>query len=156
MQGLCDYAGWLYVQPGLQSLLLELQDEAGLDVLLLLTACWLGQHPAAADAALWQSLRTSQRSWQAEVITPLRQVRRVLAHEPASRHLYEQVKACELAAEWHQLAVLEQLCLPLVASSGEPPARCMLAHLHLAGDGTNDRRIQQLAAAALAAWASRN
>lgn len=155
MQGLSDYAGWLYGQPGLQSLLLELQDDAGLDVLLLLTACWLGQHPLKADAALWQSLRASQTRWQTQVITPLRQVRRVLATEPATSHLYEQVKACELAAEWHQLAVLEQICQPLM-TSGNSPERCMLAHLHHGSDGATDRRIQQLATAALAAWVSRS
>lgn len=155
MQGLSDYAGWLYGQPGLQSLLLELQDEAGLDVLLLLTACWLGQRPANADAALWRSLHASQTLWQARVIAPLRQVRRALADEPATSHLYEQVKACELAVEWHQLAVLEQTCQPVMASSAELPEKCMLTHLHFASDGKLDRRIQQLATAALAAWASR-
>ena len=41
MAGLADYAGWLYGQPGMQELLLGLQDEHGEDVLLLLTACWL-------------------------------------------------------------------------------------------------------------------
>lgn len=155
MQGLSDYAGWLYGQPGLQPLLLELQDEAGLDVLLLLTACWLGQHRVKADAALWRSLRASQAPWQAQVIAPLRQVRRVLADEPATSHLYEQVKACELAAEWHQLAVLEQSCQPVMAG-GDSAEGCMLAHLHLGSDSVTDRRIQQLATAALAAWASRS
>ncbi|NLY58801.1 MAG: DUF2390 domain-containing protein, partial [Gammaproteobacteria bacterium] len=36
MQGLADYAGRLYAEPGMQELLLWLQDEAGQDVLLLL------------------------------------------------------------------------------------------------------------------------
>ena len=155
MQGLSDYAGWLYGQPGLRSLLLELQDEAGLDVLLLLTACWLGQHRVKAEVALWRSRRASQTPWQAQVLTPLRQVRRALADEPVTSHLYEQVKACELSTEWHQLAVLEQSCQPVMASADSAEG-CMLAHLHLASDGATDRRIQQLATAALAAWASRS
>lgn len=148
MTGLSDYAGRLYAQPGVQPLLLELQDEAGEDVLLLLTACWLGQRQVRADAALWQALRASQVRWQVQVITPLRQVRRALADDAAARHLYEQVKACELASEWHQLGVLEQLCQPVVASVAAP-ASCMLAHLRLGSENPDDNRIRHLATAAL-------
>ncbi len=110
MTGLTDYAGWLYAQPGIQELLLGLQDEHGEDVLLLLTACWLGTHGLQADPALWGELKAVQQPWRDEVIVPLRQVRRRLAGDSACRSLYEQVKACELAAEWQQLGVLEALC----------------------------------------------
>lgn len=110
MTGLTDYAGWFYRQPGMQELLLGLQDGQGEDVLLLLTACWLGTHGLQADPALWGELKAVQHPWREEVIVPLRKVRRHLAGDSACRSLYEQVKTCELAAEWQQLGVLEALC----------------------------------------------
>lgn len=150
MSGLSDYAGWLYAQPGVESLLLTLQDEAGQDVLLLLTACWLGRRQVAADAQLWRSLHGCQTPWREQVIAPLRQVRRTLAGDSATGALYQQIKACELAAEWHQLGVLEQLCQRGVATN-EPALDCILAHLHRCGGDPADQRLQQLATAALAA-----
>ena len=147
MTGLTDYAGWLYRQPGMQELLLGLQDDAGQDVLLLLTACWLGQRQVAADAELWGSLHASQAPWREKVIQPLRQVRRQLSGNPATAALYEQIKACELNAEWHQLAVLERLC-GAAAGSADAPHKCMLAHLLQCCGGAGDERLEQLAAAA--------
>lgn len=147
MTGLTDYAGWLYGRPGMQELLLGLQDEAGQDVLLLLTACWLGQQRARADEQLWQSLHASQRPWREQIIAPLRQVRRSLAGSPATADLYEQVKACELAAEWHQLGRLELLCQQ-VPSSDDALQACLQAHLqHCCGE-LDDLRLEQLITAA--------
>lgn len=148
MTGLTDYAGWLYVQPGMQALLLALQDDAGQDVLLLLTACWLGQRQVRADSELWTSLHASQTPWREKVIQPLRQVRRHLAGNAVTAALYERIKACELDAEWHQLAVLERLCAGVV-SSGDAPQDCMAAHLAQCCGGLRDVRLQQLAVAAV-------
>lgn len=147
MTGLADYAGWLYAQPGLERLLLELQDEAGQDVLLMLTACWLGRRQRRAEPGLWQALQALQRPWREQVITPLRQVRRGLADNPAVTRLYEQVKACELAAEWHQLGVIEESCAD-AAVIAQPPFDCVLAHLALCCGGLEDVRLSTLAAAA--------
>lgn len=149
MAGLADYAGWLYAQPGMQQLLLELQDEAGQDVLLMLTACWLGWQQRAAGPQLWQALHAVQRPWREQVIEPLRQVRRSLAGKVEVAALYEQVKACELAAEWHQLAVLERLCAG-AAGSAQAPRQCLLAHLAQCCGDTADSRLQSLTSAALA------
>ena len=147
MTGLTDYAGWLYAQPGMQELLLGLQDEAGQDVLLLLTACWLGQRRVSAEPALWRSLHAAQTPWREKVIQPLRQVRRHLAGSSAAAALYEKVKACELSAEWHQLAELERLCAG-VASSEEAPQACIAAHLAQCCGELGGGRWQELAAAA--------
>ncbi|GGJ04765.1 TIGR02444 family protein [Halopseudomonas pertucinogena] len=149
MAGLADYAGWLYGQPGMQTLLLELQDEAGQDVLLMLSACWLGRQQREAEPQLWQELHAAQRPWRERVIQPLRQVRRGLAGNPDVAALYEQVKACELAAEWHQLTVLERLCAG-AAGTGQAPRDCVLAHLARCCGSTQDVRLHTLASAALA------
>jgi len=148
MAGLADFAGCLYAQPGVQRLLLVLQDEAGQDVLLLLTACWLGRRRIAADARLWQSLHACQTPWRERIILPLRQVRRTLAGKLGNASLYEQVKACELATEWHQLDRLEQLCQEQRSTEASPHL-CILTHLaHCCGE-LNDDRLKQLATVAL-------
>lgn len=153
MAGLAEYAGGLYAQPGMQQLLLELQDDGGHDVLLLLTACWLGRWQRRADPGLWQAIHQYQAPWREQIITPLRQVRRTLAGDVAVTELYEQVKACELAAEWHQLTMLEGLCAAS-GSSGEGPANCILAHLAQCSGERIDARLRALAAAA-AEWVPR-
>ena len=147
MTGLTDYAGRLYGRPGVQELLLGLQDEAGQDVLLLLTACWLGQRRVRAQAQLWQLLHETQEPWREQVIVPLRQVRRSLAGSVATIDLYEQVKACELAAEWHQLGNLELLCQHVVSADDALQA-CIRAHLQHCCGRLDDLRLEQLATAA--------
>lgn len=147
---LTEYAGRLYARPGVEPLLLELQDEAGQDVLLLLMACWLGTHGVRAEAPLWQSLRDRQAPWRERVIEPLRQVRRALTGDVDAAALRAQVKDCELAAEWHQLEQLETMCLALTpaADAADAALSCVRAHLALSSNGSNDARLEQLAVAA--------
>ena len=147
MTGLTDYAGWLYAQPGMQELLLGLQDEAGQDVLLLLTASWLGQRRMSAEPELWLSLHAAQTPWRERVIQPLRRVRRHLAGSSAAAALYEQVKACELSAEWQQLAEWERLCAG-GAGTAQAPQACIAAHLAQCCGELGGGRLKALAAAA--------
>lgn len=125
-----EYAGQLYAWPGVEPLLLELQDAAGQDVLLLLTACWLGVRGSPADGHHWQLLQAQQAPWRQQVIEPLRQVRRALTGNHAAAALRAQVKECELAAEWHQLAQLEHYCEALEVGK-VPPDAAVAAHLAL-------------------------
>src|SRR5690606_29654591 len=125
-----EYAGQLYAWPGVEPLLLEHQDAAGQDVLLLLTACWLGVRGSPADGHHWQLLQAQQAPWRQQVIEPLRQVRRALTGNHAAAALRAQVKECELAAEWHQLAQLEHYCEALEVGK-VPPDAAVAAHLAL-------------------------
>lgn len=148
---LTEYAGWLYGQPGVEPLLLELQDQAGADVLLLLVACWLGRTAVPADLVLWQRLHADQTPWREQVIDPLRQVRRALANNTQTAALYKQVKACELAAEWHQLKQLEALCRAAINPPEDRPwLGAMQAHLAMSGEASGDRRVGALAELAVA------
>ncbi len=142
---LSEYAGWLYQRPGVQPLLLELQDSAGADVLLLLVACWLGRCKVQADPHLWQTLHQRQQPWRQQVIEPLRQVRRALSGDTQTAALYAQVKACELAAEWYQLERLEQDCLPLMRPDVVSTSGSIQAQLSLCGQAVGDQRLQVLA-----------
>lgn len=104
----------LYRFPGVEPALLQLQDDQGVSVPLLLWAAWLctqgvtlAQLPAAELRALL--------AWEKDTVGPLRALRRKLKPE-AQAHaslasLREQVKVCEQQAEWWLLARLAELPL---------------------------------------------
>lgn len=98
-----QYAEAVYERPGVEPLLLDLQDNYGCDVLLLLYACWLGRRREAASYSRWEAIVDWHWPWQAQVVTPLRTARRFLKGREASVELYRQVKDCELEAELLQL-----------------------------------------------------
>ena len=98
--------GWsleIYGRPGVEEALLDLQDRLGLDVNLLLFACWTG---AAGRGRLsgseWTRLIDGTADWRASVVEPIRAVRRHLKDRgdmPGATALRERVKALELEAE---------------------------------------------------------
>jgi uncharacterized protein (TIGR02444 family) len=99
-----------YARPGVAEALIALQDEAGIDVNLVLYGVWLGLSGRSRldDAALAAAQRAT-RALRTEIVRPLRRLRRHLAGfaEPDLRHLYEAFKRLELAAEravQHRLA----------------------------------------------------
>lgn len=124
---LIDYVSRLYPRPGVEPLLLRLQNEHDLDVLLLLAACWLGCSGRAAAVADWRAIAAWQAPWHRQVIAPLRAARVAVRGMEGDTTLYSQIKDCEQAAEWLQLARLEGECLRLIPA-GEAEPDC-LQHL---------------------------
>jgi len=111
-----------YAGEGVAEACLDLQERRGCDVNVLLFCCWLGAsgRPTLTAERLRGILKASD-AWQAEIVRPLRQVRRLLKDRPWSETLPETVDAvrrrvadAELAAEH-----AEQLKL---ASLHSPPA----------------------------------
>jgi uncharacterized protein (TIGR02444 family) len=103
---LWDFAIEMYARPGVEAACLRLQDEAGLDVMLLLFCLWLAAagYGRIGAAELVEAMAATRR-WREDVIQPLRRVRRALkGHlagvpaEPAAA-LRRDIGACELAAE---------------------------------------------------------
>ena len=98
-----SFAEALYGRAGVEAACLDLQDRRGLDVAVLLHACWLGTRARVLCVTM---------PWRNEVVRPLRRVRRRLKAglEGMPRELSEpvrqQVKAAELAAERALLALL--------------------------------------------------
>jgi uncharacterized protein (TIGR02444 family) len=101
----------LYAKPGVSQACLLLQDRLGVDVSLLLTTLFYAEHrgvelPTEAIAALDRSVAP----WRAEVIVPLRQLRRrlkgggLLAHP--TDEFYRRIKADELLAEQIEIGAL--------------------------------------------------
>lgn len=100
----------LYADPALQHALLRRQDEEGLDVVLHLFARWTAAQGHALDAAALTQAEALVAAWRAEVITPLRALRRSMktmgAHTAQREAVRDKVKAAELAAERAQVQML--------------------------------------------------
>lgn len=118
---LADYVSRLYPYPGVEHLLLRLQNERGLDVLLLLAACWLGCSGRAAAVADWRAICVWQAPWQRQVIGPLRAARIAVRGLGDDAALYSRIKDCEQAAEWLQIGRLEGECLRLIPAGDAEP-----------------------------------
>jgi uncharacterized protein (TIGR02444 family) len=106
----------LYTAPGVAAACLGLQDQHGCDVNLLLFAAWMGavRHRTMTAAEMAEAA-TAVEDWHAEIVRPLRGVRRRLKSGPppapdeASEALRTRIKSIEIEAERIELAVLEML-----------------------------------------------
>jgi len=98
----------VYAAPGAADACLALQDEAGVDIPLLLAALWSAvEGPGVLDAAALTALDAVVADWRDNVVRPLRRIRRWMkASGHAAHPLRERVKADELAAERHELAMI--------------------------------------------------
>jgi len=110
----------LYSGEGVAEACLDLQDRRGCDVNILLFCCWLGAsgRPTLTADRLRAILRASD-GWQASVVRPLREVRRLLKNRPWPDALPETVDAvrrrvadAELAAEHAEQIKLASLYAP--------------------------------------------
>jgi len=111
----------IYSGEGVAEACLDLQDRRGCDVNVLLFCCWLGAsgRPTLTADRLRAILKVSD-VWQAEIVRPLRQVRRLLRDKPWHEALPETVDAArrrvadaELAAEHAEQLALAGLYSPL-------------------------------------------
>ena len=101
----------IYGKPGIESLLLRLQDDFGADVNMLLCAVWLGQQGILIHSSQWQALNQVVESWRRECVVPLRSVRRFLKLQHDVESLREQLKMLGLEAECYQQALIYQQLL---------------------------------------------
>ena len=88
-----------YARPGVSAACLALQDEHGLDVNLVLYACWVGISGCGRLGV--EDLAAAERAvapWRGAVLEKLRAARRAMKHEDVAE-LYAEAKALELAAE---------------------------------------------------------
>jgi uncharacterized protein (TIGR02444 family) len=68
----------LYAKPGVAPALIRLQDRLGLDVNMLLYCCWAGAGGRSLTSADLAAVEAAAEPWQAEVVRPLRSIRRRL------------------------------------------------------------------------------
>lgn len=151
--GLWDWAVQAYGRPGAASACLHLQDAHSQNVPLLLAAAWAASQARTLDLDAAVHLA---RAWEADVVAPLRAVRRALkvSHGPipdAGREaLRETVKAVELESERLLLAALEKLAWPgEPADPGVALGRAAAAWAHMKFSAPPPGEVAALAAALL-------
>lgn len=151
--GLTAWALDGYRQPGVMPALLALQDEFGLDVLLLLNTAWLWSRGCSLPVGALGGLLARHSPWQAQVVMPLREVRRKLKPDAAAQELYQQVKAVELEAELLQLGRLqvwaEELSVRQQVALTEQLRELSVALLRRKGDARLQSLLEQYAAAVI-------
>lgn len=113
----------VYAAPGVAEECLEVQERLGINVNVLLYAAWLGAARGIIlqDAEL-RMIDDAVEGWTAEVVQPLRAVRRRLKvmpqiEDPAVQAVRKQVTQAELSAEQIQQAMLYRLTDDLGRSS---------------------------------------
>jgi uncharacterized protein (TIGR02444 family) len=109
----------IYARPGVAEACLTLQNEAGVDVMLLLTTTFAAvNHRLLLTTDEIRTLDEACRPWRVQIVWPLRTIRTGLKTGPqpapneATEPFRSQVKALELAAEKLQNKLLVE-CLPL-------------------------------------------
>lgn len=120
----------VYRAPGVQEACLALQDRCGADVNLLLFCGWVGLTGRALDQRLLRQAAACVGRWQAEVVAPLRAVRRTLKHggskastAASALALRRRIAVLELEAESVEQTLLFELAgrWPRPARPKQPP-----------------------------------
>lgn len=104
---LWEFALTFYARPGVQQTLLSLQNDAGMDVLLLLTALWLGKQQCLLPDSLAEA--GDYFRWREQMILPIRQARSHLNAEPLRSQqavLRKQLLQSELQAEQEAIRLI--------------------------------------------------
>jgi uncharacterized protein (TIGR02444 family) len=106
----------LYGRPGVSAACLLLQERAGLDVNVLLMAAWTGaKRKRALGAADIRRASALVADWHAQIVIPLRAVRRRLKSGPApapseqTDNLRAKIQDVEISAEIIELSRLQGL-----------------------------------------------
>src|SRR5690242_15483628 len=129
-----------YARPRCSEACIELQDDAAADVDLVLYLLFLAREGRQVESAEIERIDALAAPWRAEVVEPLRRLRRRLKtavgafEPPLTAVLRGEVKRLELAAEELQQTTLERLAPP--ASLGSPaPSKAEAARANLAAYG---------------------
>jgi uncharacterized protein (TIGR02444 family) len=117
----------LYAEPGISDACLQLQNECGVDVMMLLMATFAavrrGIVLTLTDVA---GMDAACRDWREQIVLPLRALRTTLKSGPApapnerTEKLRSSIKAAELSAERLQNEVLAQWLAKLPAQPRAP------------------------------------
>ena len=109
----------VYAKPGVAEACLTLQNEAGVDVMLLLMATFAGaKHRILLTGDEINTLDEACRPWREQIVRPLRAIRSGLKTGPApapgdqTEPFRSKIKTLELAAEKLENQLLAE-CLPL-------------------------------------------
>ena len=126
-----------YRRPEVAEACITLQEQAGVDVNLLLFLLWHAAHKRVLSTAEISELETRIAPWRNTTVVPLRTMRRALKSPPAlvggpTAELFRtKIKAAELEAERLQQEAMHELAVPSLlgkeATSLEAAARANMA-----------------------------
>ncbi|MEM9168612.1 MAG: TIGR02444 family protein [Pseudomonadota bacterium] len=139
--GFWAWSNEIYEAKGVAATLLRLQDDAGLNVNILLWCLWCARTFEPAPASVIKSAHEDAAAWTADVAKHLRAARRALKNPPKhvdadrARALKKRVKKAELDAE-----EIEQTMLEALAEDG------LAAAQNEAGGSARDRALANLSA----------
>ncbi|WP_052480819.1 TIGR02444 family protein [Gilvimarinus agarilyticus] len=110
---LWDFALELYQQPDIEVQSLQLQDEYGVRIPVLLFICWLDISGKRAGPEALETVLKKTAAWYQQVVVPLREARRWIKSQApldeSQSHCRGQIKAAELAAERWEIQQLAEL-----------------------------------------------
>lgn len=131
-----------YSTPGVAPACIELQDQAGVDVNVLLFLLWQATERRTFDAAAVAEIEGLIGPWRDTAVVPLRAVRRALRNPPpvmakdVAESLRDRVKAVELEAERLQQEAMTEIGRSRRygsdAASAEEAARASIAAYQVA------------------------
>jgi uncharacterized protein (TIGR02444 family) len=121
-EALWPYALDVYGRPGVEELLLRLQDDHGQCVPFLLWSLWMAAGGRPLDARTAASCAELARAWQDTAVTPLRRLRRGLKARARKAQLQARIRTGVQALELEA----ERMLLQMLQESSPPP-----------GDATN-------------------
>jgi uncharacterized protein (TIGR02444 family) len=125
MISLWTFACKLYNKPTVKNTCLQLQENYGVDVPLLLASCWVVECGGVLSCKQVSILQDIATQWQTQSIQPLRALRQQMkltiptAYSAAWMLVREQVKTTELLAEQQLLQILESSIQQYILSSEE-------------------------------------
>jgi uncharacterized protein (TIGR02444 family) len=126
----------LYAQPGVAQACLDLQEHAGVDVIVLLACLYAAQVLGrAVSRDRVAQMEATISAWRTDAVRPLRKLRQNLktgpapAPQDATEKLREIIKRAELAAEQIELAALAAGLENLEASSGSQNAQLLITDI---------------------------
>ena len=125
-----------YREPGVEPILLTLQNRFEADINLLLLCCWLASQQRRLSPVALELLLALSADWQARCVRPLRVLRRHLKARGGAEQFREQVKALELEAERLQQQQLYELSVQQLGEEDSRKASDIAGdNLRLYGEG---------------------
>jgi len=135
-QPLWDFALVFYAQPKAAEACLQLQDEYGANVCLLIALRWLDIREQSLSSGEFTDLQQHINVWTQEIVVPLRNLRRKLKEEIGTlrnddiqQQLRALVKQAELLAEKKLLNEIESWIQRLPAVHSGQPCKNLQAYL---------------------------
>ena len=155
-----EFCKTVYARPGVEQVLLELQDEDGADVLMVLYCCWTASEGRGGSVELQSAFQISQ-AFQSDITAMVRLARRALKGLPDAAYLdpeltnqtadlRAELKSVELGLEALQTRAMAALLAGAKspASAKSEPARQRLTdYFDLAGlkrTSAADERLRTL------------